>query len=116
MTSKAKKAQFICPLRYKNELPELPFDPKLLDYPFDPEQHFRYRPTFLEKEEKEQMLTESTLGIPFTLIDPYGYFCSYDQRGVEKKEKKNNVLYLHFMYLNYLLYRKRIRFRRSIII
>ena len=80
-SSSSQQQKFVCPVKYKNDLPELPFDPKLLEYPFDPERHFIYRPTTLEKEEKQLVLPEPNLGIPMSLIDPLGYFCSRDHKG-----------------------------------
>ena len=77
----ASQRKFLCPLLFSNELPELPFDPKLLEYPFDSERHYVYRPTTLEKEEKQIMLNEPNLGIPISIIDPLAYYCSLEQKG-----------------------------------
>jgi hypothetical protein len=72
---------FVCPLRYKNELPGLPFDPKMLDFPFDADRLFVYRPNTLEKEEKHQILTEPDLGVPINQIDPLAYVSSVYHQG-----------------------------------
>lgn len=37
----------ICKFRYYNTLPDLPFDPKMLAYPFDPMRFVKYR--FVQK-------------------------------------------------------------------
>lgn len=74
--------KFVCPILFKNDLPDIPFDPKLLEYPFDPERHFVYRPTTLEKEEKQILLPEPTLGIPINLVDPLSYYCSFNDKGM----------------------------------
>ena len=49
-SSKAKeRGSFICRMKFRNELPEIPFEPKFLPYPFDPSRLTRYQSTDLEK-------------------------------------------------------------------
>jgi RNA polymerase II-associated factor 1 len=83
---------FVCKLKYRNTLPELPFDPKLVyapfpsscfrnidfamrfrQYPFDPNRFVKYKPTSLERTFKYPLLTEPDLGVPLDLIDPDTY-------------------------------------------
>ncbi|KAI9204435.1 RNA polymerase II-associated [Polychytrium aggregatum] len=35
--------EFVCKLKYRNVMPQLPFDPKLLDYPFAADRHYKYQ-------------------------------------------------------------------------
>jgi len=67
-----KPSPFICPTRFRNNLPDVPFYPKFLQYPFDNMRYVRYVPTSLEKNYKHILLTEPDLGIP-DLIDPDAY-------------------------------------------
>jgi RNA polymerase II-associated factor 1 len=64
---------FVCKIKYRNTLPELPFDPKLVQYPFDPNRFVKYKPTSLERTYKYPLLTEPDLGVPLDLIDPDTY-------------------------------------------
>ena len=65
--------EFLCKFRYFNTLPDLPFDAKLLAYPFDELRFAKYTTTSLEKNYKFQMHTEADLGITIDLIDPLAY-------------------------------------------
>ena len=60
---------FLTKLKYKNDLPPLPFDPKLLSYPLDPLRFVRYARTSLEGQIKTELLTEPDMGIPIDLVD-----------------------------------------------
>ena len=67
--SQDKKDGFLAKLKYRNTLPDIPFDPKLLQYPFDPLRFVRYAPTALDKKFKFDMRPEPSLGIRIDLID-----------------------------------------------
>jgi hypothetical protein len=71
--AKQPQSKFICPLKFRNSLPDIPFDPKLLEYPFDPDRFVRYQPTSLEKNFKFKIFSEPDLGITIDLIDPTAY-------------------------------------------
>lgn len=70
---KASSNEFLCKVRFLNQLPDIPFDPKLLRYPLEDERFFRYSTSTLEKNYKWQMHTESDYGVPLDLIDPINY-------------------------------------------
>jgi RNA polymerase II-associated factor 1 len=72
-TPAAPSSEFICKFRYLNRLPEIPFDPKFLAYPFDELRFARYATTSLEKNYKFQLHTEFDMGIPIDLIEPNAY-------------------------------------------
>eukprot|EP00887_Chlorella_sp_A99_P000478 scaffold17.g478.t1 len=63
---------FLCNIRFRNDLPEIPCDPKLILPPFNPQQLAAFRLTELEKASlrrydlKKDMLFEEDLGIPIT--------------------------------------------------
>lgn len=55
--------------KYTNKLPDLPFAPKFLAYPFDLERFVHYKQTELEKNFKQELLVGRDLGIEVNLID-----------------------------------------------
>jgi hypothetical protein len=65
-----KESEFISKLQFRNTLPDIPFDPKLLILPFDNSRYVRYNPTSLEKHHKHVLFNEPDLGIPINVIDP----------------------------------------------
>jgi RNA polymerase II-associated factor 1 len=60
-------------MRFYNNLPPIPFDPKMICSPFDPQRFARYKTTSLEIHHQHVLLTEPDLGIPIDLIDPSTY-------------------------------------------
>jgi len=68
-----KDSEFLCRMKFGNKLPDIPFDPKLLKYPFDPSRFTRYSTTSLEINYQHVLLTEPDLGISIDLIDPSTY-------------------------------------------
>eukprot|EP01118_Nematostelium_gracile_P013254 TRINITY_DN4987_c0_g4_i1.p1 TRINITY_DN4987_c0_g4~~TRINITY_DN4987_c0_g4_i1.p1 ORF type:complete len:362 (-),score=114.00 TRINITY_DN4987_c0_g4_i1:66-1151(-) len=67
------KNEFICKIRYSNALPDIPFDPKFLTYPFNKNRFVKYSTTSLEKNFKSVLHTEPDMGIPIDIIDPNAY-------------------------------------------
>jgi len=55
--------------KYSNALPDVPFAPKFLEYPFDPNRFVTYNHTRLEKTHKFQLHVPSDLGVEVDLID-----------------------------------------------
>lgn len=68
-----KKSDLVCRVKYNNTLPEIPFDPKFVAYPFDPNRFLQYQSTSLEKSYKHELLTEHDLGVVIDLINPNTY-------------------------------------------
>ncbi|PRP79833.1 Paf1 complex protein [Planoprotostelium fungivorum] len=64
------KSEFICKLKYHNRIPDVPFEPKLLVYPFDPQRFVKYIPNSLERTQKWALHTEPSLALPIRLVDP----------------------------------------------
>ena len=71
------KSDFICRYKCTNNLPDVPQEPKILQYPFDPMRYIRRGPTgsALEKaySQSQPILAEPDLGVPIDLIDPGQY-------------------------------------------
>jgi RNA polymerase II-associated factor 1 len=67
------KNDLLCSMKFKNSLPDIPFEPKFLTYPFDPFRFIQYNPTSLERNYKHDVLTEVDLGVPIDLILPETY-------------------------------------------
>lgn len=85
------RSDLVCRVRYTNVLPDLPFDPKFLRYPFSQDRSFiifrflvkynfflcirfvRYKPTSLEKNYRWDLLTEHDVGVEIDLINPDAY-------------------------------------------
>lgn len=71
--SSSSRADIVCRVKYCNNLPDVPFDPKFLVYPFDQNRFVEYKPTSLERSNKHELLTDIDLGVPIDLIDPETY-------------------------------------------
>lgn len=54
---------------YANSLSEVPFDPKFVDFTFDPDRFVKFKATSLEKNAKHDLKTESHMGISVDLIN-----------------------------------------------
>uniref|UniRef100_A0A8C5XQ99 RNA polymerase II-associated factor 1 homolog n=1 Tax=Microcebus murinus TaxID=30608 RepID=A0A8C5XQ99_MICMU len=63
----------VCRVKYCNSLPDIPFDPKFITYPFDQNRFVQYKATSLEKQHKHDLLTEPDLGVTIDLINPDTY-------------------------------------------
>lgn len=48
--------EFLYKLRYKNDLPDVPFDPKLLKYPHAQDRHYKYFESSLERCQMAEMI------------------------------------------------------------
>jgi RNA polymerase II-associated factor 1 len=68
-----RKSELVCRVRYGNTLPDIPFDPKFIAYPFEPSRFIQYAPTSLERNYKYELLTEHDLGVHVDLILPEAY-------------------------------------------
>uniref|UniRef100_A0A8C1HLS5 RNA polymerase II-associated factor 1 homolog n=1 Tax=Cyprinus carpio carpio TaxID=630221 RepID=A0A8C1HLS5_CYPCA len=72
ITHTHKPSSALC-LKYGNSLPDIPFDPKFITYPFDQHRFVQYKATSLEKQHKHELLTEPDLGVTIDLINPDTY-------------------------------------------
>lgn len=63
----------VCRIKYCNTLPDIPFDPKFIQYPFDAARFISYKPTTLERNYKYEILTEHDLGVTIDLINKDAY-------------------------------------------
>jgi RNA polymerase II-associated factor 1 len=68
-TSHHSSGDLPCRVKYQNNLPDIPFDPKFLAYPFDRNRFIHYKSTTLEKNFKRDILTEQDLGVRIDLIN-----------------------------------------------
>ncbi len=59
----------LCRIKYQNNLPDIPFDPKSIVYPFNPTRFVQYNSTSLEKQFKWDILNEQDLGVRIDLIN-----------------------------------------------
>ncbi|XP_065661697.1 RNA polymerase II-associated factor 1 homolog isoform X3 [Hydra vulgaris] len=67
------KEGFVCNVKYTNVLPDIPFDGKFISYPFEANRFIEYKPTSLERNYKNELLTEPDLGVSIDLINPETY-------------------------------------------
>jgi len=67
------KEGFHCNVKYTNTLPDIPFDAKFIAYPFEANRFIQYKPTSLERNTKNELLTEADLGVTIDLINPETY-------------------------------------------
>ncbi|CAG5136016.1 unnamed protein product, partial [Candidula unifasciata] len=68
-----KRSDLVCRVRYNNTLPDIPFDPKFITYPFETNRFSTYKQTSLERLFKFDLLTEHDLGVNIDLINPDTY-------------------------------------------
>ncbi|XP_003689974.1 RNA polymerase II-associated factor 1 homolog isoform X1 [Apis florea] len=68
-----KRSELICRVKYCNTLPDIPFDPKFITYPFESTRFIQYNPTSLERNYKYEVLTEHDLGVEIDLINKDTY-------------------------------------------
>uniref|UniRef100_A0A7S3QWG7 RNA polymerase II-associated factor 1 homolog n=1 Tax=Dunaliella tertiolecta TaxID=3047 RepID=A0A7S3QWG7_DUNTE len=68
-----RETPFLATIRFKNDLPEIPGDPKLLVTQPPPEKLASYSLTTLEKDTKRDLILPSDLGIPISLLDVERY-------------------------------------------
>lgn len=68
-----ERSGVVCRVKYCNSLPDIPFDPKFIAYPFDQHRFVQYKATSLEKQHKHELLTEPDLGVTIDLINPDTY-------------------------------------------
>lgn len=68
-----RSSGLVARVKYCNQLPDVPFDPKFLRYPFDPNRFVTYQPTSLEKLHKTELHTDPCLGVNIDLINPDTY-------------------------------------------
>ncbi len=61
-------ADLISRIKYQNNLPDIPFDPKSIKYPFNPNRFVQFNSTTLEKNFKWDILTEQDMGVRVDLI------------------------------------------------
>lgn len=69
----SRRSELICRIKWNNSLPDLPFDPKFITYPFESNRFVSYKPTSLEKTFKHDLVTEHDLGVTIDLINPDTY-------------------------------------------
>ncbi|XP_067939429.1 RNA polymerase II-associated factor 1 homolog [Watersipora subatra] len=82
-----RQKQLICRVKYSNTLPDIPFDPKFISYPFEANRFVQYNPTSLERNFKYDMLTEHDLGVYIDLINPDAYAISSDAKVDSEDER-----------------------------
>ncbi|XP_076816610.1 RNA polymerase II-associated factor 1 homolog [Clavelina lepadiformis] len=68
-----KASGLVTRVKYSNALPDIPFDPKFIRYPFDANRFVEYKPTSLEKLHKTELHTDHDLGVVIDLINPETY-------------------------------------------
>ncbi|XP_049778651.1 RNA polymerase II-associated factor 1 homolog [Schistocerca cancellata] len=68
-----KRSELVCRVKYCNTLPDIPFDPKFITYPFESIRFIQYNPTSLERNYKYEVLTEHDLGVHIDLINKDTY-------------------------------------------
>lgn len=79
---------------YANALPEVPFDPKFVDFTFDPDRFVKFKTTSLEKDSKHELKTESHMGITVDLIneEEFPVIESGDELNIVEDEKDRELL------------------------
>uniref|UniRef100_A0A1I8FER7 RNA polymerase II-associated factor 1 homolog n=1 Tax=Macrostomum lignano TaxID=282301 RepID=A0A1I8FER7_9PLAT len=86
-SQRKQESGLICRVRYCNSLPDIPFDPKFLAYPFETGRFVKYK--YDLKEYKHELLTELDLGIDIDLVNPDTYQTSL----VAKPDPEDEALF-----------------------
>jgi hypothetical protein len=86
------KSDFICRYKCTNTLPDIPQEPKLLKYPFDPMRYVKREAhgTGLEKafNRHAPILSEPDLGVPIDLLDPEQYHVTGREPRLHPKDQE----------------------------
>lgn len=69
----ASREKFLSKRKFRNNLPEIPYDAKCLELPFNAKRFIDYQTTTLERQFKPQLYTELDLGVKIDLIHPGVY-------------------------------------------
>jgi RNA polymerase II-associated factor 1 len=85
-------SELVCRVKYCNTLPDIPFDPKFLSYPFESTRFVNYKPTSLERNYKYELQTEHDMGITVDLVLPDAYAYAGDQEDVLLDPKDEKLL------------------------
>ena len=83
-----KKADLLCRIKYCNTLPDIPFEPKFITYPFEQTRFIQYNATSLERAYKHELLTEHDLGVTIDLINPDTYRMNPNAPGIHPEDEK----------------------------
>ncbi|KAK9832178.1 hypothetical protein WJX74_001843 [Apatococcus lobatus] len=68
-----RQTPFVCNIRFRNDLPEIPCDPKMLVTPLQPERLAEFKLTSLEIDARHEMPVPLDLGIPVSALDIQRY-------------------------------------------
>ena len=60
---------FVCNIRFGNDLPPVPFDPKFVKYPFPEDRFHKFQPTSLDRLQKAVLHVEKDVGVPINLFE-----------------------------------------------
>ncbi|KAB7494223.1 RNA polymerase II-associated factor 1-like protein, partial [Armadillidium nasatum] len=101
-TGTERRSDLVCRVKYCNTLPDIPFDPKFINYPFSSNRYVQYKPTSLEKNYKYEVLTEHDLGVSIDLINPeaYAVIPGAELHPTDEKLLEDDVLLPQSMTLN----------------
>ena len=83
-----KKSDLLCRIKYCNTLPDIPFEPKFVTYPFEQTRFIQYNATSLERAYKHELLTEHDLGVTIDLINPDTYKINPNAPGIHPEDEK----------------------------
>ena len=83
-----KKSDLLCRIKYCNTLPDIPFEPKFITYPFDSSRFIQYNATSLERAYKHELLTEHDLGVTIDLINPDTYKLNPNAPSIHPDDEK----------------------------
>lgn len=67
------RSELVTRVKFSNTLPDLPFDPKFIAYPFGSNRFVTYSTTSLERNYLYEVLTEPDLGVDVELVIPNAY-------------------------------------------
>lgn len=82
------RSDYICRVRYRNQLPAIPYGPKMITIPSLAERHVPYQTTSLVEQTPYSLTMDQSAAIPFdkSIVDYLDAMASNPEEG------KNNIL------------------------
>ncbi|CAM9605039.1 unnamed protein product [Chrysoparadoxa australica] len=82
-----KNSEFLCTLKFRNNLPDPPLGPYFLEIPLDFDKYMEYKPTSLETNYKWELHCERDLGVDIDIADPRNYMVPANPPALHKDDE-----------------------------
>ncbi|CAM9508146.1 unnamed protein product, partial [Discosporangium mesarthrocarpum] len=82
-----KQTEFLCTIKFRNNLPDPPLGPHFLQIPMDLDKYVHYHPSTLEQNYKWQLHCERDLGVDVDIIDTRKYLLPLNPPPLDPADK-----------------------------